>query len=228
MRVLCLDTATPCASAAIVDGGHILAECQLSGQKNHSERLLQIIDTLFDLTGLARESLDLLAVSVGPGSFTGLRVGISTAQGLAFALDKPLAGVPTLEVVASQATAGDGLVSPMIDARKQQVYATLYRRTSGVLAQVHPATVLDPVSWVESLIEPAVLIGSGAAVYYEPIAACAAAKGCTIAPENLGIPRASTLAVIAQAQYAVCAGRPELVSALYVRPPDALLYATKK
>ncbi|MBN2108069.1 MAG: tRNA (adenosine(37)-N6)-threonylcarbamoyltransferase complex dimerization subunit type 1 TsaB [Deltaproteobacteria bacterium] len=226
MRILAIDTATPSASVALVDEGRILAECLLSGQKNHSERLLQIIDRLFDWTGSARDSIDSIAVSVGPGSFTGLRVGISTAQGLAFALDKPLAGVPALEVVASQATGGDGLVSPMIDARKQQVYACLYHRTGGVLEQVQPATVCDPDAWVQGLPEPALLIG--AAVYYGRISACAAAKGCTLAPEHLGIPRASTLAILAQAQYAGRAGRPELVSALYVRPPDAFICEAQK
>jgi len=228
MRILSIDTATPSASVAFVDDGRILAECLLSGQKNHSERLLQIIDKLFDWTGIARESIDLIAVSVGPGSFTGLRVGISTAQGLAFALDKPLAGVPTLEVVANQTTGGDGLVSPMIDARKQQVYAALYRSRCGVLEQVLPATVRDPAAWVESLPEPALLIGSGAAVYYDSIADAAAAKGCVIAPEQLGIPRASTLAALAQAQYAGSAGRPELVTAVYVRPPDACFHEPKR
>ena len=226
MRVLSIDTATPAASAAFVDDGRILAECLLSGQKNHSERLLQIIDKLFDWTGISREAIDCIAVSVGPGSFTGLRVGISTAQGLAFALDKPLAGVPALEVVASQTTGGDGLVSPMIDARKQQVYACLYRRTGGVLEQVQHATVSDPEAWVQGLPEPALLIG--AAVYYGQIAACAAAKGCTLAPEHLGIPRASTLAILAQAQYAGRAGRPELVSAMYIRPPDAFICEAQK
>jgi tRNA threonylcarbamoyladenosine biosynthesis protein TsaB len=228
MRILSLDTATPSASAALVDGGRILAECLLCGQKNHSERLLQIIDRLFDWTGIARESIDLIAVSVGPGSFTGLRVGISTAQGLACALDKPLAGVPTLEVVASQATGGDGLISPMIDARKQQVYASLYIRAGCDLMQVQPATVLDPLAWVERLAGPAVLIGAGATVYYDRIASCAAAKGCSIAPEHLGIPRASALAILSQAKYAGSAGRPELVSALYVRPPDAFIDEAKK
>jgi tRNA threonylcarbamoyladenosine biosynthesis protein TsaB len=228
MRVLSIDTATPAASAAFVDDGRILAEYLLHGQKNHSERLLQIIDMLFDTSGFARASIDLIAVSVGPGSFTGLRVGISTAQGLAFALDKPLAGVPTLEVVASQTTGGDGLVSPMIDARKQQVYACLYRRTGGVLVQVQQAIVLDPVAWVESLPEPAVLIGTGASVYYGRIAASAAATLCSIVPEHLGIPRASTVAILAQAKYAGCAGRPELVSALYVRPPDAFIHEPQK
>jgi tRNA threonylcarbamoyladenosine biosynthesis protein TsaB len=218
MRILSIDTATPFASAALVADGRILAECLISGQKNHSERLLQIVETLFDWTGIARASIDCIAVSIGPGSFTGLRVGISTAQGLAFSLDKPLAGVPTLEVVASQTT-GDGLISPMIDARKQQVYASLYRRTDGKLEQVQPAAVADPVAWVQRLPVHVLLIG--AAVYYERIAACSAAQGCAFAPEHLGIPRASTLAILAQAQYANGAGRPELVSALYVRPPDA-------
>jgi len=228
MRVLALDTATPAASAAIVEDRRILAECLLSGQKNHSERILQIIDRLFDWTGIARETIDLIAVSVGPGSFTGLRVGISTAQGLAFALDKPLAGVPTLEVVASQATVRDGFVSPMVDARKQQVYAALYRSRGGVLALVQPATVLDPVVWVESLADPAILIGTGATIYFDTIAAASAAKGCVIASDHLGVPRASTVAALAQERYVGSAGRPELVSALYVRPPDAFISKAQK
>ncbi len=224
MRILALETATPAASAALVDDGRILAECRLTGQKNHSERLLQIVDSLFEWTGAEKRSVDLIAVSVGPGSFTGLRVGISTAQGLAFALDKPLAGIPTLDVVASQGFIADGFISPMIDARKQQVYAALYRAGSGELSQVQPPAVVDPAQWVESLDGPAMLIGNGVLAYSETISAAAEAKGCTMADQDQGIPRAATIARLARTTYAASAGRPELVSAMYVRPPDAFVH----
>ena len=224
MKVLALDTATPAASAALVDGTRVVAECLLHGQKNHSERLLQIIDCLFEISGTGRDAIELIAVSVGPGSFTGLRVGISTAQGLAFALGRPLAGIPTLEVLAAQAVCGDMLLSPLIDARRQQVYAALYRRCGDALEQVRAPQALDPLTWVENLPGAAALIGSGAAVYHEQIRSAALAKGCIMFSEYLGIPRASTVAMLAQAQYKKGgAGAPELVRALYVRPPDALI-----
>ncbi len=222
MRVLAIDTATPSASAALVQDGHILAECSAQGQKNHSELLLQMIDRLFDWSGSGRTTVDLLAVSTGPGSFTGLRVGISTAQGMAFALDRPLAGIPTLDVIAAQSAAGE-LISPMIDARKLQVYAALYRSRGRDVMQVRPPAVLAPESWVQNLPGPAVLIGTGASVYRAGIEAAAAERGCIIAREHLGIPRAATVAALASERYPGCAGGPELVAALYVRPPDAIL-----
>ena len=224
MRVLALETATPAAGAALVDDGQILAECQLAGQKNHSERLLQITHSLFEWTGAEKRSVDLIAVSVGPGSFTGLRVGISTAQGLAFALDRPLAGIPTLDVVASQAAMADGFVSPMVDARKHQVYAALYHARAGGLTQVQPPTVVDPAQWVESLDGPAMLIGNGVSAYSEAVFSAAKDKGCSMADQNLGIPRASTVARLAGTIYAASACRPELVSAMYVRAPDAFVH----
>lgn len=228
MRVLAIDTATPVASAALADGQKVVAEESVGGQRNHSEQLLQMVDRLFAETGWEGRGLDLVAVSIGPGSFTGLRVGISAAQGLAFAYDRPLAGVPTLEIVAVQSAPRDGYVSPMLDARKGQVYACLFRRISGDLEQVQGETVLDPAAWVESLPAPALLIGNGTAVYYDVIAPCAASRGCVIAPVDLGVPRASTLAVLAQQKYAGMAGRPESVSARYIRPPDALISKAQK
>lgn len=223
MMVLALDTATTAVSAALVDGRRVLAEMQLAGRKNHSERLVGVIDQLLAWAGIDVAALDLIAVSAGPGSFTGLRVGISTAQGLAFALGAPLAGVPTLEVLACQAAVDGGCVSPMIDARKGQVYAALYRMQAGVAAPVLEAAACDPAAWIAALPEPAVLIGTGAAVYADPVARAAAAKGCSVAPHYLAFPRACTVAALAQERYAAEAGRPELVRPLYVRPPDALI-----
>jgi tRNA A37 threonylcarbamoyladenosine modification protein TsaB len=116
----------------------------------------------------------------------------------------------------------------MVDARKQQVYAALYRVHGGMLTQAQPPAVVDPVAWVESLPGPAVLIGTGAAEYHGSIAAAAADKGCVIVSQHLGIPRASTVAELAQTRYDGCAGRPELVRALYVRPPDIFVDDARK
>ena len=122
---LAIDASGQYCSAAITKGWNLVGEQLISGTKNHSELILLIIDELVNSTGIALSDIDIVAVTKGPGSFTGVRTGISTAQGLAFSLDKILVGVSTLEVLAVQSGIDYGYVCPMIDARKKQVYTCL-------------------------------------------------------------------------------------------------------
>lgn len=130
MLVLAVDTTTSVCSAALARGDRLLAELSTNIPNTHSQRLLPIIDTIFNEAGLSPADLDLLAVARGPGSFTGLRIGIATVKGLALGLGIPVAGFSSLEVLAHN-MGGRGLVCPVLNARRDQVYSALYRTGAG-------------------------------------------------------------------------------------------------
>ena len=127
MIVLGLETATNVCGVALVDDDRVLAEFSTSGRLTHSQRLMPLVEQALTEAGIDRGRLDGIAVSAGPGSFTGLRIGLATAKGLGFALDRPVLAVPTLDALAFNVWAWRGLICPLLDARKDQVYAALYR-----------------------------------------------------------------------------------------------------
>ena len=122
MRILALETSTLAGSAALLEGGRIVGESLLDVALTHSERLMAMVDRLIQDSGWRATDLEALAVSTGPGSFTGLRIGIATAKGLALALGVPVAPVPTLDALAWNLPFADALVCPLLDARKGEVY----------------------------------------------------------------------------------------------------------
>lgn len=127
MLTLAIECATKSVGLALLDEGDVRAELYLGPGRHHAEVLLPALDGLFAMAGLTPECVDLLACTVGPGSFTGLRIGVSTVKGLALATGKPVTGVSTLEALAMNALPSPHLICPMLDARKNQVYAGLYR-----------------------------------------------------------------------------------------------------
>jgi tRNA threonylcarbamoyladenosine biosynthesis protein TsaB len=221
MKVLAIDTSTRVCCIALVDGERALGESLLYGQKNHSEKLLSMVDELFANTGVLPRSIDLIAVSSGPGSFTGLRVGISTAQGLAFSLGKDLKGVSTLEVLATQAAMWPGFICPMMDARKQQIYTCLYKYAeNGTLTKVIGEAVIEPEKWLRDLPAAALFVGEGAQNYKGMIGKIQ--KGNTVLPDSHANPRALVLARIARQGYEQNRiNELEETGPLYIRQPDA-------
>lgn len=211
MRVLIVDTALGACSAAVVEDGRLLGLRTELMTKGHQERLAGMArDALADADG-GFGALDRIGVTVGPGSFTGLRVGLAFAQGLGAALSRPVVGVSTLDALAASVEAG-GLVAAVIDARRGQVYARLFR--DGVALGAAEALPLDVA--VERILEADVaptLVGSGAVLLSETF------------PERLGeavleplaAPTPEALArLTAAADPATALPRP-----LYLRAPDA-------
>ncbi len=140
MRILALDTATSSCTVAVTSGETVLAELSLQVPRAHSTRLMPLIGQAITESGLAKQELDGIAVGIGPGSFTGLRIGLATAKGLAFGLEKPVVGVSSLLATAYGTGAQIGLVVPMFDAKREQVFTAVYA-----------AGDRDPSTWVELL-----------------------------------------------------------------------------
>ena len=127
MKILALDSSAVVASVALCDGERLLAEYTLNNGNTHSETLLPMVECLFRHFGVTAGDIDLFAVSSGPGSFTGVRIGAATLKGLAFASEKPCVGVSTLEALAENLVSLSGLICPVMNARRSQVYTALFR-----------------------------------------------------------------------------------------------------
>ena len=127
MRVLALDSSGIVASVAVVEDDILVAEYTVNYKKTHSQTLLPMLDEIVKMTELDLKTIDAIAVAKGPGSFTGLRIGSATAKGLGLALDKPLVGIPTVEALAYNLYDVNGLICPIMDARRKQVYTGIYR-----------------------------------------------------------------------------------------------------
>ena len=170
MRILALDSSGLVATVAIVEEEQVIAEYTVNYKKTHSQTLLPMLDEIVKMTELDLQTIDAIAVSGGPGSFTGLRIGSATAKGLGLALDKPLIHIPTVEGMAFNMWGVDGMICPIMDARREQVYTGIYRCKDQSLEIVEDQMAIS----VEALIaklnsygEPVVLLGDGVPVYGE-------------------------------------------------------------
>jgi tRNA threonylcarbamoyladenosine biosynthesis protein TsaB len=180
MTILGIDSAIPEASVALVENGSVLAEerhtvlpyaaRQGSGKtpSNHAEIILPLIETLFAKTHASVQQLSGIAVSIGPGSFTGLRIGLATAKGLAYESGVPLVGISTLHANAARVGHVDAVIGSMLDARKSEVYLALFRSTGGKLLRITDDAVMPidcAVGLLKSQPDRLILTGDGAKVH---------------------------------------------------------------
>ena len=126
MKILGIDTSTPIGSIALIDDNNIVAEHTLNIIQAHSSRLLPAIDTVLKWGEISPSDLDGCAVGIGPGSFTGIRIGVATVKSLCYAVDKPIIGVSTLEAIAYNLRWTDGIICPILDARRSEIYASIF------------------------------------------------------------------------------------------------------
>ena len=226
MKLLGVESATLSGGVALLDGDRLLGEITLNIAITHSERLMSAVDRLLADCGLAPADLDGLAVSVGPGSFTGLRVGVATVKALAMALDLPIAAVPTLDALASRLPFADAPVCPILDARKGEVYLSLYRWRDGGMVREWDYLALPPELAAARLDAPVILLGDG-------IEACRPwldrlGAEARVAPAAQRMPSAASVAVIGRA--ALSAGEgvgADSLAPLYLRPSEAELRARR-
>jgi tRNA threonylcarbamoyladenosine biosynthesis protein TsaB len=228
MYVIGLDTTTRAGSVALVDERGVIEERGGDAARSHAERLPADIVDLARAHGLSIADIDLFGVAAGPGSFTGLRIGIATIQGLAFVRHRRVFGISALEALAhaqSLDVPAGTLIAAWMDAHRRDVFAALYRVAPAApfsaarLEQVEGPTVGDPVStlarWSNELgWRPSVFVGDGATVYEEMIRDAADAQ--VVSAPML----AATIGRVAVAR-ATEAGAPGAIRPLYVRRPDA-------
>jgi tRNA threonylcarbamoyladenosine biosynthesis protein TsaB len=197
MKILALETATLAGSIAIVDDEEgLIGEAAVNVKLAHSERLMPSIEWLLNASGISIKDIDAFALSIGPGSFTGLRIGLSTVKGFAFASGKSVVPVPTLDAFARTMPFCRHTVCPMLDARKKEVYAGLYRWDSNGCTKIMPETAIAPEDLLKKIEEPVVFMGEGAVIYKDMITESLKTKAL-FAPSSKMSPSAATVAEIA-------------------------------
>ncbi len=168
MLVLGIESSTPVASVALVTDQGIMGEIILNIGLTHSEQLLPLIDDLLKQARIGMEQIEGIAVGGGPGSFTGLRIGMATAKGLAQGRKIPLVSISTLRVLAGNMETQSALVAPVMNARKHEVYTALFRFTGQEEEELVPPRAVEPKTWAQELLtfqEPVILLGDGVPAY---------------------------------------------------------------
>lgn len=168
MRILALDSSGLVATVAILEDDVTLAEYTVNYKKTHSQTLLPMLDEIVKMIEFDLDTIDAIAVSGGPGSFTGLRIGAATAKGLGLALNKPLINIPTVDGLAYNLYGNTGLICPIMDARRNQVYTGLYRFENGefqVVEEQMAIAVQDLVEKLNAYGEKVTFLGDGVPVY---------------------------------------------------------------
>ena len=204
MVTLSIETSDYVGGVALIRDGRPVVEVGLASKETHSRRLMVIIKWSMQRLGADWSDLDLIAVSLGPGSFTGLRIGLATAKGLAFALGLPLIGVPTLDALASHVVACRGdLVCPVLDARKSQVYTALYQiRNSGELEKISQYKAIFPEELADFVpYGQRVLLLGGGLLLYQDIFVNGLGNRAVIVPSHIAHVRAASVGIMAELRW---------------------------
>jgi tRNA threonylcarbamoyladenosine biosynthesis protein TsaB len=216
VRLLAIETSTLAGGVALLEDERLRGEYVLDVSATHSERLMPAIDRLLADAGWAAADLQGLAVAVGPGSFTGLRIGVSATKGLALALGVPIAAVPTLDAMAAALPFASLPVCPVLDARKGEVYACLYRWDGAAMQRQWEYLALTPTDLAGRLTEPVILVGEGAHMIQSPQARSV--------PPHRRVPSPGAVAVLGMERLAegrsVATGE---LAPIYLRPSEAEL-----
>ena len=196
MKILGIDSSGLVASVAIWEDEVIRGEYTVNYAKTHSQTLLPMLDEVVKLTELDMKTIDAVAVAAGPGSFTGLRIGSATAKGLCQALDKPIVEVPTVDALAYNLVGVRGLVCPLMDARRNQVYTGVYRYEGTKLITVREQEAMgveELISYLNSLGEDVFFLGDGVPVHKQTLDEKVLAPHY-YAPAHLALQRAGAVA----------------------------------
>lgn len=208
MKILALDSSGLVASVALVQDGILIGEYTINHKKTHSQTLLPMLNEVKQMVGLEMDEVDAIAVSAGPGSFTGLRIGSATAKGLGLALGKPLIGVPTLDALAYNLYGTDKLVCPLMDARRNQVYTGVYEFVSGKEYHMEMKSVVEQcaadiheiIEKLNGLGREVIFLGDGVPVY-SPIIIEEMKVPFIFAPAHRNRQSAGTLGALGEVYY---------------------------
>lgn len=204
MRILAIESSAVTASIAILTDNVLTAEYTVNYKKTHSQTLLPMIDEVCKMTECDIDSVDLIAVSAGPGSFTGLRIGAATGKGIALALNKKMAAVPTLKAMAYNVYGTDDIICPVMDARRQHLYTALYKFDErGKLVELEAPSLIsyeELASKLNVLEKCVIFVGDGIEPARETFEHKLTCK-YSFAPANISTQRASSVALAAKEMY---------------------------
>ncbi|MBE6084489.1 MAG: tRNA (adenosine(37)-N6)-threonylcarbamoyltransferase complex dimerization subunit type 1 TsaB [Selenomonas ruminantium] len=223
MSILAIDTATQVSSVAVLKEGRLLAELTMQGKLTHSETLLPHIEQVLEMAAVAKEELTGIAVSNGPGSFTGLRIGLAAAKAMSYVLGIPLVGVSTLQALAYQLPAPGIRIMCLLDAQKGNAYVESYRWENNslqVVDSVQVAKITDIVAACANMNEQIILLGD--AVQKKVAGKLELPANVSVAPPHIVMPRAACVAMLGQAK--LMAGETDNVMDLepvYIRRSEA-------
>ena len=218
MRILAIEASGPVAGCALWEDGTLTAEYSVQYKKKHSQSLVPMLSEMSGMVDLELSSIEFIAVTKGPGSFTGLRIGAATVKGLGLALNKPVLPVPTVDSLACNLYGSDRLICPLMDARRQQVYTGIYENRDG-LKVLRPQCVValaEIVKELNTLGREVIFVGDGVPVSEKALAETMEVP-YLLAPAHLNRQRAASTAVRAAQLYEEC-GEAALVSADDFRP----------
>jgi tRNA threonylcarbamoyladenosine biosynthesis protein TsaB len=221
MNILAIETSTMLGGVAIADEQGLIAEIRLNVKTTHSERMMTAIDYALKQSDMTLDKIDTIAVASGPGSFTGLRIGLATAKGLCYAAGKPLVLVPTLEALAWNFPYCRYPVCVMLDARKGEVYAALFLWKGDTFVTLVPETSIRPEDLLRDGDSPVVLAGEGAIRYRDRILS-AIGERALAAPSHKMVPSPANIALLGvhrarRSEYS----DPATAEPLYVRKAEA-------
>jgi len=228
LRILGIDSATWIGSVAVDDGGSIVEEQSLEAERSHAESLPLLVGDLLRETGIQLTAGDAIAVSSGPGSFTGLRIGFSLAKGLAFAVGAAVVAVPTLDALAVAALPWEGRLCCCLDARKQEVYAALYARRNGNVVKLTPDLAVPPLELARRIDSRCTFVGDAVEVYGELFTSTMGGRAMLLEFKDFH-PRASVICRLARKKLE-CQGEDDLANSepQYVRAAEAEIKLQKK
>lgn len=216
MKILAVDTSSSVAAVAVMENEKLLGEYSINHKKTHSQRLMPMIAELLSSLELSPKDIDIYAASSGPGSFTGLRIGVTAVKAMAYAAGKPVVSVPTLDAIAYNIPMCDSFVCPIMDARNNQVYTTLYKWEKGFQIRVLDYMGIHVEELTQIIKEKSnsvVFVGDAVEIHSEYLKS-ALGELCEIAPGSLLLQKASSVAYAAL----VKARRGELESCFEMSP----------
>ncbi|MBE6768033.1 MAG: tRNA (adenosine(37)-N6)-threonylcarbamoyltransferase complex dimerization subunit type 1 TsaB [Ruminococcaceae bacterium] len=221
MRILAVETSAGPASCAVVEDGKVIASSYNNTAQTHSQTLMPMVEEMLKQAGLTVSDMDRLAVSAGPGSFTGVRIGVAAVKGMAFAENKPCVGVSTLAAIARNARGigFEGVVCAAMDARCRQVYTACFLAQNGEISRLSADEAISTDELKACLVsydKPILLFGDGALLCYREF--CGEIDRLLLAPEHLRYQTAVGVAHEARECEAVTA---EMLQPLYLRLPQA-------
>ena len=200
MKILSIETSTMLGGVAIIDEtAGLIAETRLNVKTTHSERLMTAVNNTLVQSELTLADIDVFAVAAGPGSFTGLRIGLSTVKGLSYATGKPVVTVPTLEAFAWNFPYCSYPLCLMLDARRSEVYATVYRWEENSFSTVLECISIRPETLLETLQGRVLFAGEGVLVYREKVLAIMKERA-VIAPMDKMVPSPANVAMLGMAK----------------------------